>query len=189
MFDKKLLLQHIENRARTLEEQNQSGPDDLQKPRSSEMRQFRGRDEEDFSTSFPRAGRGYVTKHPKNKKHIYTQFINPIIDGVESESVRDPNGPNGFMHVRLPRGYKMRDEVHPDHKPDDINEQQESPNLDAAVSTAVQGIKKIDKSSYPDTPKGERLYNAEVKMHIDKAKRDFHPKHHDEIHQLIMKAI
>ena len=70
-----------------------------------------------------------------------------------------------------------------------LNEQQESPNFDAAVSTAVQGIKKIDKSSYPDTPKGERLYNAEVKMHIDKAKRDFHPKHHDEIHQLIMKAI
>lgn len=73
-----------------------------------------GEDEEEISPVF-RRGRAYVTKF--NDQHIYTRFPNAMIDGVEGVSVKDPNGPNGYMHVELPRKYKMRDVVHPDHEP------------------------------------------------------------------------
>ncbi len=119
MFDKKLLFQHIENRPRTLEEQNRSGPDDLQKPRyNPPMGRFRGGEDggEEVSAGFRRS-RAYVTQHPETGDHIYTPFPDLMINGVESVSVRDPNGPNGYMHVELPKGYKLRDEVHPDHEP------------------------------------------------------------------------
>ena len=67
-----------------------------------------------------------------------------------------------------------------------IEEQMQSPDFKTAVAAAVTGINNIDRSQYGGHPEGERLYQAEVKMHIDKAKREFHPKHHDEIHSMIM---
>ena len=72
-----------------------------------------------------------------------------------------------------------------------LREQSHPDDIPTAVTIAVDGIKKIDRSLYDQAggDKGERLYNAEVKMHVDKAKNQFHSKHHDEIHQLIMDAL
>ncbi len=72
-----------------------------------------------------------------------------------------------------------------------LREQSHSDDIPTAITIAVDGIKKIDRSVYNKVggDKGERLYNTEVKMHIDKAKNQFHSKHHDEIHSQIMKTI
>ena len=72
------------------------------------------------------------------------------------------------------------------NKQKSIEEQMQSPDIKSVVADAVTGINNIDRSQYRDHPQGERLYQAEVKMHMDKAKMPFHPRHHDEIHSMIM---
>ena len=119
MFNKKLLMQHIQNRPRHIEEQmmgGMGGPDPNEAKYGGYGRVNPAREGEDYRPSG--RSKAYVMKNPETGEHHYSQLPVKHFDGVRGEPV-EGTGPNGMMHVVLPKGYKMNDKVHPDHEPKD----------------------------------------------------------------------
>ena len=209
MFDKKLLLQHINNTPNDINEQNKAIKEGLDHLGVSHA-QSRG------EPLFPGdRGAGAGQHRPQEGPHgsyiTFGSYEFPVslhpVDGwihghVGSDgkagthrrmvySKQPPPGPEGTPLEDHHLSTDMRREMGRDAMRDiGLEEQMQSSDFKSAVAKAVLGIKKIDRAPYINAGShGDRLYQAEVKMHIDKAKNQFHPKYHDEIHELIMKAI
>ena len=118
MFNKKLLMQHMQNHPKHIEEQMMGDPNEAKYGGYGRVNPARA-DEDDRPT---RRSKAYVIKNPHTGEHHYSQLPGKSFteDGEHKRGVPvEGKGPNGMMHVVLPKGYKMNDTVHPDHEPKD----------------------------------------------------------------------
>ena len=118
MFNKKLLMQHMQNHPKHIEEQMMGDPNEAKYGGYGRVNPARAG--EDYRPSG--RSKAYVIQNPHTGEHHYSQLPGKSFteDGEHKRGVPvEGKGPNGMMHVVLPKGYKMNDKVHPDHEPKD----------------------------------------------------------------------
>ena len=172
MFDKKLFTQHISNTCHnTLQEQG-----------SPIMASEKGK----FAV-VPRTATRIAAESPEARELQRRQRLRRDIDVAARRATEAGAKSSPYATKRWNQITGEYEEIMKQH--DELHEQLELRNVKSAAKKAIEGINKIDRSEYPKGEKGDRLYNTEKKMHIDGAKRDVHPRHHEKLEDMIQDGI